>query len=96
VGEDFGIKLLATRVHHGLDLGDRDGLDLIGDIQVVLEVPAQVLLLPRGQGELDVGLGLELGLAGAAEPERDRILAVAGRTLPDLKRGHQALTISAR
>lgn len=69
-----------------------DGLDRLGVLEIVLQVPAQVRLFLVGEGEGDGRLRLLVRLAGALQPQFNRKAPVDRGPLADAERcawGHR-------
>jgi hypothetical protein len=82
----FSYNSLAAPTHAVFDLPDLYLLDGRRRLQVVLHVPAQILLFGRRERKRDLCLTLDVRLAGALQGQPDLVL-LAGRLLANLKYG---------
>jgi|GEM_PF-4110920 len=66
-GEHLAVQFFATGLHHLFDLLDLHRLHGWGALEIIFQVPTQIGLLLRGQGELEHGLGFQVWPAGALQ-----------------------------
>ena len=85
--QDFPVKFLAALLHEGFDLLDLDFLNGFGPLEVVFEVPAELFLLLRGEGELNFCLSSEFCLVRSLQDKLDTVFVIVAGFLFDVERG---------
>jgi hypothetical protein len=91
--QDKAVEFHPARLHQRFDLLYGDRRHLVGVLEVVFHVPAQVALLLVAEAEGNGRLALQVGLVGAAQGQAHAVPALPGGGLADVQDGlrHEAL-----